>query len=911
MAKKSGFLSKSKKDKGKKQAGKPTRKAAGSTKKKVSPPPKKVAGKKPARGTGPAKSKQPAKTRPPKHAPKRGKPANKQRRLTRMDENPQIVRTDITSALQKGLRVVPVEIDNQMKEAYLDYSMSVIVGRALPDARDGLKPVHRRVLYAMHDRAWRHDRPYVKCAKIVGEVIGNFHPHGDAPVYETLVRMAQDFSMRAPLIDGQGNFGSIDGDNPAAYRYTEARLSKIASELLSDIDKNTVDFRPNFDDTKQEPRVLPAAYPNLLVNGSTGIAVGMATNIPPHNLGEVIEATLALIAKPTISLEELAKYVPAPDFPTGGIIIGGEGLKSAYLTGRGSFRIRARVEIETDKKGRDKIVVTEIPYAVNKKTLLEKIGDLVNNKDIEGISDILDLSDRHGIRVEIVLRKDVNAQVILNQLYKQTQLQVSYGVNMLALVEGNPRVLNIKQLLEVYVAHRKEIIVRRTKHDLEAAEKRAHILEGLKIALDFIDEVIKIIRSSQQVEEARERLMKRFKLTEIQANAILDMRLQKLTSLESKKILEELAELQKQIKDLKDLLKSDDRQYKLMSSELGEVKKAYPSKRKTEVDHSSVETTNFDVRDLIPDEQVVISITEDGFIKRTSLDTFRRQRRGGKGVKGANLKNEDTVRLVNTASTHDTLLCFSNRGKIFGVKAHEIPEAGREGRGKSLKAILSLAAEEKITAITSAREFTDQQAIVMISREGILKKSDLSVFASVKKGGIIAINLRKEDELITVRLVGPKDDIVIGTKEGSALRTNLAKMRSQGRNASGIIGMRLEKGDQIVGMDVVQKDTALMVISERGYGKRLAFNQLPAKGRGGKGMTYIKITDKNGPAITISSVKEDDDIIVVAQSGMVIRLSAKEIPLLGRPTVGVRVVDIKDGDRVRDVAVLSDDEPVS
>ncbi|MCE9599263.1 MAG: DNA gyrase subunit A [Spirochaetia bacterium] len=828
-----------------------------------------------------------------------------------MDENPQIVRTDITSALQKGLRVVPVEIDNQMKEAYLDYSMSVIVGRALPDARDGLKPVHRRVLYAMHDRAWRHDRPYVKCAKIVGEVIGNFHPHGDAPVYETLVRMAQDFSMRAPLIDGQGNFGSIDGDNPAAYRYTEARLSKIASELLSDIDKNTVDFRPNFDDTKQEPRVLPAAYPNLLVNGSTGIAVGMATNIPPHNLGEVINATLALIANPKIALEDLAKFVPAPDFPTAGIIIGGEGLKSAYLTGRGSFRIRARVDIETDKKGRDKIIVTEIPYQVNKKTLLEKIGDLVNNKDIEGISDILDLSDRHGIRVEIVLRKDANAQVILNQLYKQTQLQISYGVNMLALVDGNPRVLNIKQLLEVYVAHRKEIIVRRTKHDLEAAEKRAHILEGLKIALDFIDEVIKIIRSSQQVEEARERLMKRFKLTEIQANAILDMRLQKLTSLESKKILEELAELQKQIKDLKDLLKSDERQYKLMATELGDVQKAYPNKRRTEVDHSSVETTNFDVRDLIPDEQVVISITEDGFIKRTSLDTFRRQRRGGKGVKGANLKNEDTVRLVNTASTHDTLLCFSNRGKIFGVKAHEIPEAGREGRGKSLKAILSLAAEEKITAITSAKEFTDQQAIVMISREGILKKSDLSVFASVKKGGIIAINLRKEDELITVRLVGPKDDIVIGTKDGSALRTNLAKMRSQGRNASGIIGMRLEKGDQIVGMDVVQKDTSLMVISERGYGKRLAFNQLPAKGRGGKGMTYIKITDKNGPAITISSVKEDDDIIVVAQSGMVIRLSAKEIPLLGRPTVGVRVVDIKDGDRVRDVAVLSDDEPVT
>lgn len=826
-----------------------------------------------------------------------------------MEENPQIVRTDIQGALQKGLRIVPVEIDNQMKEAYLDYAMSVIVGRALPDARDGLKPVHRRILYAMHARAWRNDRPFVKCAKIVGEVIGNFHPHGDVAVYDTLVRMAQDFAMRQPLIDGQGNFGSIDGDSPAAYRYTEARLSKIASELLNDIDKSTVDFSPNFDDTRQEPQVLPAAFPNLLVNGSTGIAVGMATNIPPHNLGEVIEATLALIQKPNISLEDLTKYIPAPDFPTAGIIIGGEGLKSAYLTGRGSFRIRARVDIETDKKGRDKILVTEIPYQVNKKTLLEKIGDLVNNKEIEGITDILDLSDRHGIRIEIFLKKDANAQVILNQLYKQTQLQISYGINMLALVDGSPKVMNLKELLQVYVKHRKEIVVRRTQHDLDEAEKRAHILEGLKIALDFIDEVIKIIRSSQTVEEARTRLMTRFKLTEIQANAILDMRLQKPTSLESRKIIEELEPLRATIKDLKDILKSDDRQFKIISSELGDVKKAYPGKRKTEVDHSSVETTNFNVKDLIKDEQVVISITEDGFIKRTALDTFRRQHRGGKGVKGANLKNEDMIRLVSTGSTHDTMLCFSNRGKIFAVPMHEVPEAGREGRGKSLKAILSLGADEKITAITSVRGFSDELAIVMISREGILKKSDLSVFASTRKGGIIAINLRKEDELINVRLVSPKDDIVIATKEGSALRTNLAKMRSQGRNAAGIIGMRLEKGDEVIGMDVARKDASLMVISEKGFGKRLPFNQLPAKGRGGKGMTYIKITDKNGPAMAVATVKEDDDIIVVARSGMVIRLSAKEIPALGRPTVGVRVVDISEGDRVRDVAVLSDDAP--
>lgn len=898
MAKKSGFRSTSKKDKGKKQAKKSS---AQKPRQRKAPP--KIQKKKSVR-----KAPAPRKPARPPAVVRAKKSRGRDKRNRRMEENPQIVRTDIQAALLKGQRVVPVEIDNQMKEAYLDYAMSVIVGRALPDARDGLKPVHRRILFAMHDRAWRSDRPFVKCAKIVGEVIGNFHPHGDTAVYDTLVRMAQDFAMRAPLIEGQGNFGSIDGDLAAAYRYTEARLSRIASELLSDIDKNTVDYNPNFDDTRREPQVLPAAFPNLLVNGSTGIAVGMATNIPPHNLGEVIDATLALIQKPSISLEDLAKFIPAPDFPTGGIIIGGEGLKSAYTTGRGSFRIRAKIDVETDKKGRDKIVVTEIPYQVNKKTLLEKIGDLVNDKVIEGISDILDLSDRHGIRVEIFLRKDANAQVILNQLYKQTQLQVSYGVNMLALVEGNPKTLNVKEMLQVYVKHRKEIIVRRTQYDLDEAEKRAHILEGLKIALDFIDEVIKTIRSSSTVDEARERLIKRFKLTEVQANAILDMRLQKLTSLEAKKIIEELEQLRTKIKDFKDILKSDERQYKLISSELGDVRKAYAGKRKTEVDHSSVETTNFNVTDLIQDEQVVISITEDGFIKRLPLDTYRRQRRGGKGVKGATMKNEDTVRLVHTASTHDTLLCFSDRGKVFGVKVHELPEAGREGRGKSLKAILSLSSDEKITAITGARDFNSEIAIVMISRDGILKKSDLSVFASARKGGIIAINLRKEDELINVRLVGSKDDIVIGTRDGNALRTNLGKMRSQGRSAAGIIGMRLEKGDQVIGMDVVEKDHALMVISERGYGKRMAFNQLAAKGRGGKGMTYIKITDKNGPAMALASVKEEDDIIVVAQSGMVIRLSAKEIPLLGRPTVGVRVVDIKDGDSVRDVAVLGDDE---
>ena len=818
----------------------------------------------------------------------------------------EIVRTNIQDALLKGIRVVPVDLDNQMKEAYLDYAMSVIVGRALPDVRDGLKPVHRRILYAMHDRAWRHDRAFVKCAKIVGEVIGNFHPHGDTAIYDTLVRMAQDFSMRVPLIDGQGNFGSIDGDNAAAYRYTEARLTRIAEELLRDIDKDTVDFSPNFDDTKKEPKVLPAAYPNLLVNGSTGIAVGMATNIPPHNPTEVINATLALIDNPDITIQELIKFIPAPDFPTGGIIIGGEGLKSAYTTGRGSFRIRAKTEIEESKKKRDMIVITEIPYQVNKKTLLEKIADLVNNRVIEGIADIRDLSDRHGIRVEIELKKETNSQVVLNQLFKQTQLQVSYGIIMLALVRGQPRVLDIKSILKEYVSHRKEVIVRRTAYELDQAEKRAHILEGLKIALDFIEEVIKIIRGSKAVDEARKGLIERFNLSEIQANAILDMRLQKLTSLESNKIIEELEELGKRIIEYKDILGSDHRQYEIVSTELKEVRKIFPSKRATEVDHSSLETTNFDVMELIHEEETVITITEDGFIKRTALDAFRRQRRGGKGVKGASIKKEDIIKMMTLATTHDNLLLFSNRGKIFALMVHELPDSGRDTRGKSLKGILNLAQDEKITALCSFREFTDQIALIMVSRDGILKKSNLDLFKSVKKGGIIAINLRKEDELIDVRLVTPNDDIIIATRLGLALRTNLSKMRSQGRTASGIIGMRLEENDAIIGMDVVKKNTSMLVISEKGYGKRMDYSNFAPKGRGGKGMGYIKITEKNGPAVAICSVHDDDDIIIVAESGMTIRLSASEISLIGRSTVGVRIVNISDNDRVRDVAIISD-----
>ncbi len=816
----------------------------------------------------------------------------------------EIVRTDIQAALARGQRVVPVEIDNQMKEAYLDYAMSVIVGRALPDVRDGLKPVHRRILFAMHERAWRHDRPFVKCAKIVGEVIGNYHPHGDSAVYDTMVRMAQDFSMRVPLIDGQGNFGSVDGDNPAAYRYTEARLTKVAEELLSDIDKDTVDFTNNFDDTKKEPLVLPAAFPNLLVNGSSGIAVGMATNIPPHNLSEVVGATLALIEKPDMPVEELMKMIPAPDFPTGGIIIGGEGLRDVYMKGRGSFRIRAKVDIEQKGK-KDLIAITEIPYQVNKRTMLEKIGELVNNKVIEGISDIRDLSDRHGIRIEIELKKDANAQVILNQLFKQTQLQVSYGVIMLALVDNQPRVLNLKEILTEYIKHRKIVVVRRTQYELDQAEKKAHILEGLKIALDFIDEVIKIIRGSKTVDEARQALIKRFKLSELQANAILDMRLQKLTSLESQKIIEELEELGNKIRDYKDILKNEKRQYSIISTELGDVVKAYPGKRVTEVDHSSVDTTKFEVHDLIADEDVMVTITEDGFIRRTALDTFRRQKRGGKGVKSGG-KKEDVIRLMRLASTHDFLLLFSNKGKIFSFKVLELPDQSKDARGKSLKAILNLSQDEKITAITSAKEFSDKMAIVMQSKEGILKKSNLDVFANVKKNGIIAVNLRKEDELIAVHQVSPEDDIIIATKDGLALRTNLSKMRSQGRAASGIIGIRLDEGDYVIGMDVVRKDSYLFVISERGFGKKMAFTNFVAKGRGGKGMAYTKITDKNGPAVSIATILDSDDVFVATESGMTIRFSGSEIPTIGRSTVGVKLVSVESDDVVKNIAVMHD-----
>ncbi len=805
-------------------------------------------------------------------------------------------------------KIINVEIEDQMMNSYLDYAMSVIVGRALPDVRDGLKPVHRRILHAMNERAWRSDRPYVKSAKIVGEVIGNYHPHGDVAVYDTLVRMVQDFSLRMPIIDGQGNFGSVDGDPPAAYRYTEARLNKIAEELLKDIDKETVNFNPNFDDTRKEPRVLPAAFPNLLVNGSEGIAVGMATKIPPHNLTEVIDGIIALTEDPDISIPKLMKYIKGPDFPTSATIMGTEGIYKAYTTGRGSITIRGKYVMETNKRGRECIIITEIPYQVNKASLISRVADLVNNKVIEDISGIRDESDRKGMRIVIELKKDANDSVIINQLLKHTSLQSSFGIIFLALVDNVPKVLNLKDLLTYYVLHRKEVVTRRTRFDLKKAEERAHILEGLKIALDNIDEVIRIIRSSKTPDEAGTKLIKAFKLSDIQVKAILEMRLQRLTSLEVKKIEDELKELMKLIKELNAILKSEARILGIVKEELIVIKNKYGNERKTEILMGGETSTDFEIEDLIAEEDMVISITNDGFIRRMPIDTFKKQRRGGKGVIGMFSKKEDFIKMMTIATTHDTILFFSNKGKIFAMKAYELPLASKNSRGKSLKGLINIAAGEDITAICSINQFEGDHYLCMVTEQGILKKTELTNFVNSKKGGIIAINLRKGDDLVGVKVVDKGDDIVIATHDGHLLRTNLMKMRSMGRTAAGIIGIRLAKDNKVIGLDVVKKGCSLFVISEKGYGKRVNYQSFISKGRGGKGMLYMKVTDKNGSAAGIRSVSPEDEIIISSKSGMTIRLQAKDITIQGRATVGIKLIDLtnNDNDIVSDFAVISD-----
>ncbi|MGQ9842296.1 MAG: DNA gyrase subunit A [Spirochaetota bacterium] len=805
----------------------------------------------------------------------------------------------------KEKRVHNIEIEESMKRSYLDYAMSVIVGRALPDVRDGLKPVHRRILHAMNERAWRSDRPYVKSAKIVGEVIGNYHPHGDAAVYDTLVRMAQDFSMRLPLIDGQGNFGSVDGDPPAAYRYTEARLSSIAQELLKDIDKDTVDFISNFDETRKEPVVLPAAFPNLLVNGSSGIAVGMATNIPPHNLSEVIDAIVFMIDNIDATVKQLMKFVKGPDFPTGGIIVASEEMIKAYAKGKGSIVVRAKLHIE-EQKNKSMIVVTELPYQVNKAALIAKIAELVNNKVIEGVNELRDESDRNGLRIVIGCRKDAVTNIIINQLYKHTQLQTSFGINLLALVNNQPKLLDLKGLITHYISHRKIVVTRRTQYELAKAKERAHILEGLKIALDNIDEVIAIIRGSKTVEEANERLTKRFKLSEIQSKAILDMRLQRLTSLEVKKVIDELKELLKLIDELTAILKSEKKIYAIIKDELLAIKDKYHDTRRTEIIYEDT-SISFDAEDLIAEEDMVITITNDGFIRRLSTDTFKKQRRGGKGVIGISSKKEDFITMMTIASTHDTLLLLSNKGKVFGMKVYEIPVASKNTRGKSLKGIINLASGETITAICSVNDFSET-FLCMVTRNGIMKKTALEEFSNVKKGGIIAINLHKDDELVDVKVVKSHDDVVIATRNGLLLRTNIAKMRAMGRNTSGIIGMRVTSGDQIIAMDVVKPKSDLCVVTSHGYGKKTQYSHFATKGRGGKGMTYLKISEKNGYAVGVRSVHPEDEVIIASKKGMTIRLKAKEISYQGRSAAGVVLLQLDKDDEVTDFAVLYEEK---
>ncbi len=802
-----------------------------------------------------------------------------------------------------GANVRDTEVEDEMRESYMSYAMSVIVGRALPDVRDGLKPVHRRILHAMNERAWRHDRPYVKSAKIVGEVIGNFHPHGDSAVYDTMVRLAQDFSMRVPLIDGQGNFGSVDGDPPAAYRYTEARLERVSDLMLKDIDKETVDRVENFDGTRKEPVVLPAAFPNLLVNGSSGIAVGMATNIPPHNMTEVINATVALIDNPDLSMTDLMKHIKGPDFPTRAIIMGSDGIKNAYKTGRGSIIIRSRVDIEESSRGKDRIIVTEIPYQVNKANLISRIADLVNNKVIEGIAELRDESDKSGLRIHIGIKKDADTNIILNQLYKHTPLQTSFGINMLALVNGEPKTLDLKGILSQYILHRKDVIYRRTAYELRKAEERAHILEGLKIALDNIDEVIRIIRSSASVDEADTRLRERFDLSERQSKAILDMRLQKLTSLETKKIVDELKALIKLIAELKAILASDKKVMNIVKNELVEVRDTFGNERQTEIVRRAGDVS-FDVTDLIADESMVVTLTNDGLIRRQPLDSFKKQRRGGRGVSGGSNRKEDYIRLMTVSSTHDTILMFSNKGKVFGVKTHEVQQVGKNAKGRSIKALINLASSEYITAFCSVPSFEDERFVCMTTRHGIMKKISVSEFSNTKKNGIIAVSLKKGDEMVNAVEVGKNDDIVMATKNGNILRTNLSKMRPMGRAAAGIIGMRLTDDDFIIGMDAVYEGSYLFVVTEQGSGKKVDYKNFMVKGRGGKGMTYIKVNDKNGPAVGVKSVRENDEIIISTKEGMIIRLLAKDVPTQGRATYGVRLVNMKENDFVCDFAVI-------
>lgn len=803
-------------------------------------------------------------------------------------------------------KVVPVSLEEEMKSSYIDYAMSVIVARALPDVRDGLKPVHRRVLYGMHELSVQHNKPYKKSARIVGEVLGKYHPHGDTAVYDSMVRMAQEWSLRYPLVDGQGNFGSVDGDSPAAMRYTEARLARIAEEMLRDLDKNTVEFGPNFDDSLQEPLVMPSYLPNLLVNGASGIAVGMATNIPPHNLREIVDGLILLIDNPKTKPEEILKIVKAPDFPTGGIIYGYEGVKDAFLTGRGRVVIRAKANVEVLKNDRENIVITELPYQVNKATLIEKIAELVREGKIEGISNLRDESDRDGMRVVIELKRDGQPAVILNNLFKHTSMQVTFGVIMLALVHGAPKVLTLQQMMEHFLDHRMDVLVRRTKFELDAAERRAHILEGYIIALDNIDEVIQTIKKSRDVETAKQALMRKFKLSEIQSKAILDMRLQRLTGLERKKIEDEYKEVIKLINKLKAILGNEKLRKQIIKEELLAVKERYGDERRTEIIHDYKE---FSLEDTIAEEDVVVTISHAGFIKRFPVSGYRKQGRGGKGVTGAGTREEDFIEHMFVASTHHYIMFFTDRGKCYWLKVHEIPEGGRATKGRSILNLIEKDKEENITAFVTVKEFVDDKSIVMVTKQGTVKKTVLSAYSNIRRGGILAINLAAGDSLVEAKLSDGNNDIIIGTSEGMAIHFKESDVRDMGRTATGVRGINLGKKDYVIGMIVVRNATTLMVVTDKGFGKRSEIEDYRLTKRGGKGVITVKTSDRNGKMIAMKEVNDGDELVIITTGGMVLRQAVSELRVMGRNTQGVRLIRLNEGDEIADIArVIPEDE---
>ncbi|GAA0334541.1 DNA gyrase subunit A [Bacillus carboniphilus] len=804
--------------------------------------------------------------------------------------------------------VMEINISQEMRSSFLDYAMSVIVSRALPDVRDGLKPVHRRILYAMHDLGMRADKPFKKSARIVGEVIGKYHPHGDSAVYDTMVRMAQDFNYRYMLVEGHGNFGSVDGDSAAAMRYTEARMSKISMELLRDIHKDTIDYKDNYDGSEREPAVLPARFPNLLVNGTSGIAVGMATNIPPHQLGEVIDGVLALSKDPDITIQELMDYIPGPDFPTAGLILGRSGIRKAYETGKGSITLRAKVEIEEKANGKQTIIVNEIPYQVNKAKLIEKIAELARDKKIEGITDLRDESDRNGMRIVIEVRKDANANVLLNNLYKQTALQTSFGINMLALVDGQPKVLNLKQALSHYIEHQKVVIRRRTEFDLKKAEARAHILEGLRIALDHIDEIIALIRASETTDIAREGLMSQFNLSEKQAQAILDMRLQRLTGLERNKIEEEYSELIKLIAELKAILADDEKVLEIIREELLEIKERFNDKRRTEITIGGVES--IEDEDLIPRENIVITLTHNGYIKRLPISTYRSQKRGGRGVQGMGTNDDDFVEHLLTTSTHDTILFFTNKGKVYRSKGYEIPEYSRTAKGLPIINLLEVDKDEWVNAIIPVQEFVDDWYLFFTTKHGISKRSPLSSFGNIRTSGLIAVSLRENDELISVRLTDGSREIIIGTQKGMLIRFPETDVRSMGRTATGVKGITLDEDDEVVGMEILDENSEILIVTKNGYGKRTPAEEYRIQGRGGKGIKTCNITEKNGNLVSMKAVTGEEDLMIITANGVLIRMATEDISTMGRNTQGVRLIRIGEEhqDYVATVAKVEKEE---